>query len=82
MVEKVETKEKIQKCLVKNDVDPNCRIKSNKTNMCDECYHGFFYNVNNKLCQKLVGLCKDFNLTNGFCLSCYEGYNLLKDLCV
>lgn len=27
-------------------------------------------------------LCKEVNLTNGFCLSCWEGYNLANNRCV
>lgn len=60
-----------QLTLISGTRDINC-IKY-KLGTCIECSLGF-YLLLNKGCLQLDPLCKSHNLTNGQCLSCYDGY--------
>ncbi len=51
--------------------DKNCKTYDSN-NICTSCYQGFY--VMNSKCQANNPLCKTFNISNGFCLSCYPGY--------
>ena len=57
-------------------LDLNCRLYDSATfNKCLACSGGFFLNTLGK-CEQVDPLCRTFNVKNGFCLSCYAGYNL------
>lgn len=58
--------------------DSLCRAWSN--GQCRECSTRA-YSING-VCTQVDPLCQTFNPTNGFCLSCFRGYNLVDNKCV
>ena len=44
---------------------------------CTQCF-SFFYIAPNGKCVAVSSLCKDYNTTNGWCISCWPGYDLNK----
>lgn len=48
---------------------------------CSECSRGTFLNAVG-ICAVVNPLCLTFNMTNGNCLSCYQGYALNGSICV
>jgi hypothetical protein len=49
-------------------------------NVCQQCAKtAYFYNG---VCTQSNPLCKTFNTNNGWCLSCYSGYNLQNGQCI
>ena len=48
---------------------------------CDECVQRF-YKDEMDICQPVSTHCRTYNHTNGHCLSCYEGYALIEDVCL
>lgn len=55
------------------DADPNC-LTFYEPNNCSQCYASYY--LSNGMCNKINLLCKTYNKTNGYCLSCYPGYTL------
>ena len=58
--------------------DPNC-IRFNAAGDCETCSTRFF--KRDKTCTPISPLCKTYNISAGFCLSCYPGYYLLNGAC-
>jgi len=58
--------------------DPNCVTFVGTA--CAQCYTGFF--VQEGTCRRINVLCRTYNSSNGFCLSCYPGYTLSSGQCV
>lgn len=50
----------------------NCRVVT--ANGCRECSSGYW--LNGQTCQQVSNQCATFNSLNGFCTSCYQGYQL------
>lgn len=71
-------------CLISSQVpdannDPYC-IKADGQR-CVECAQGYYMDSDG-VCQQLNPLCRNSDMTNGACLSCYEGYEVSGVTCV
>lgn len=53
-------------------MNPHCKKLNN--NICTECIPRFYLQQNR--CYPVNQQCKDYDKTNGDCLSCYNGYTL------
>lgn len=51
-------------------------------NTCVQCSGGYYFNSNQRLCTQLDPLCRNSDMTNGDCTSCYPGYFLSAARCV
>ena len=60
-------------CEVGSAIDPNCKNLQGET--CVECFTGYY--TQNGKCKQASPLCKTFNPNNGFCTSCYPGYEIV-----
>ena len=58
--------------------DLGCKAWNNGA--CSECSANWFFDANN-VCQPVSDLCKSFDVANGQCLSCYQGYDLVNGVC-
>lgn len=56
--------------------DAGCHIWNWTTNSCQECSHTWWFN--NGQCVHSDTYCHTFDAANGFCLSCYRGYDLTE----
>ena len=59
--------------------DPNCNTFDG--NICTKCSKGFYLGQDSK-CKRVNPSCKTYNPSNGFCTSCYAGYEVSNGLCV
>lgn len=62
--------------------DAGCKIWDFTTNSCNTCSAWFFYNTTSKLCLPVSNLCHTFDPSNGWCLTCYNGYTLNSGVCI
>lgn len=53
-------------------------IKAGYNGACAQCSSGFYYSPTLYRCTELDPLCKDSNMSNGLCTSCYQGYQLTQ----
>ena len=60
-------------CKLGSAVDPNCKTLNG--DVCVECFSMYF--PSNGKCQQASPLCKSFNKSNGYCTSCYPGYEVV-----
>ena len=61
----------------------NCELIDSSTTIASlpNCQDGFFRNIYGN-CEAVNPLCKTYNLINGFCTSCYNGYTLNQGSCL
>ena len=62
-----------------NPSNPNCKDFSN--GRCNECPFRAYFDANG-ICQFVNGQCQTWDLQDGHCLTCYNGYNLDNGACV
>ena len=55
-------------------------IKS-EGSLCLQCANGYFLDATKK-CQQLNPLCKQSDMTTGYCTDCYQGYQLSATTCI
>lgn len=55
-----------------------CRVWSGDS--CIECSDRYYFNKNGVCCE-VQGTCQQFNLQEGICEKCYEGYTILNGKC-
>jgi len=53
--------------------DPYCQVLTPGSNVCQQCYYGYYYNFTVQKCTTVNPLCQTWNSQN-VCLSCYSGY--------
>lgn len=49
-------------------------------NQCTECSKGFYFSQKGVCCE-VPELCSQFNLAQGVCVSCYQGYSVVNSTC-
>ena len=55
-----------------------CKVWSDDS--CIECSDRYYFNKNGVCCE-VQGTCQQFNLQEGICEKCYEGYNVVNGRC-
>ncbi len=59
----------------------NCKIFDNSGTICQECYMGYSYSKELRICTTVQLLCSSAD-AYGNCLSCYGGYTLVEGKCI
>lgn len=71
----------LNNCAVSVTKDKNCKLFDNaNASFCRQCYQGYI--SINGLCSVQNPLCKSVDLSNGACLTCWQGYALSHPNCV
>ncbi len=65
-------------CVIAKSQDPNC--KKADGNFCQQCYQGYIP-INGK-CMVQNPLCRTIDMSNGGCMTCWQGYALAESNCV
>lgn len=73
-------------CSVSNNQNSNSNSNSNcaqysSDQICLKCSSGYYFNANG-ICTVINPLCATYNVINGQCLTCYNGYSLNLGSCV
>lgn len=66
-------------CIPGSDQDINCNEWNGQ--ICKSCIKGYYIS-NNNLCKIANSYCKEYDGSNGNCLSCYPGYDLVPPSCI
>lgn len=61
--------------------DLGCRIWNWTAGVCNECSFNWYVDANGR-CAEVSTYCQSHDASNGVCLSCYRGYDLINGTCV